>query len=568
MTNGQAAVEDVQWDDEADLVVLGSGGAGLSGAITAAVEGSSVIMLEKTSFIGGTTAMSGGGYWIPANHHMARAGVDDSREEALEYLRACAGATTDDDILVNLVDTALEMTRFMEEKAGMSIPRPWPKVGPTADYRGWLPGGKHGGRTLYPDKFAVSDLGEWGPSLRIGSPWVFDRLEYYAQSMHLNPPPTVGTAAPAPACAYERARAVPEGPVEFVGNGTALVGDLLKVALSFGVRPIIESPGEELVVADGRVVGVKARRNGQPFLVRANRGVLMATGGYAWNEELKKIWMKRPLINSCEIVENQGDGHLMGMAIGAQMSNLGDAWWFPQTYSAPIVDGKPSMVGSRDDRSLPHSIIVNGRGKRFVDEVVNYYDFGEAFGEKAGATPRNLPAWLIFDQQAVERYVLYSMKVAGLGGTEWLHQSDTVEGLAAQIGIDPDGLVAEIDRFNRFAATGVDLDFHRGENMWDLSWGDPSIGPNPCLASVAKAPFYAVELFPGALATCGGLRVNARAQVLSALPPGDAIPGLYAAGNCSSGLTAGAYPGAGATIGAGMTFGYIAGKRVASGEDL
>jgi 3-oxosteroid 1-dehydrogenase len=559
MTTGHEAVEDIHWDDEADLVVLGSGGAGLAGAITAAVEGSSVILLEKTEFIGGTTAMSGGGYWIPANHHMARAGVEDSREEALEYLRACAGSTTDDDILVNLVDVALEMTHFMEEKAGMATPRPWPKVGPTSDYRGWLPGAKHGGRTLYPDKFAVSDLGEWGPSLRIGSPWTFDRLEYYAQSMHLNPPPPA-TDAPA--------AAVTPGPVEYVGNGTSLVGDLLKVALSFGVRPIVECPAEELIVSDGRVVGVKARRGGHPFTVRATRGVLMATGGYAWNEELKKIWMKRPLINSCEIVENQGDGHLMGMAIGAQMSNLGDAWWFPQTYSAPIVDGKPHMVGSRDDRSLPHSLIVNGRGRRFVDEVVNYYDFGEAFGEKTGATARNVPAWLIFDQAAVERYFLFSMKVSGLGGTEWLHQSDTVEGLAAQIGIDPAELADEIGRFNGFCETGIDLDFHRGENMWDQSWGDPDVGPNTCLASVAQAPYYAVELFPGALATCGGLRVNAKAQVLSALPPGNPIPGLYAAGNCSSGLTAGAYPGAGATIGAGMTFGYIAAKRVASGEDL
>jgi 3-oxosteroid 1-dehydrogenase len=559
MATGQGSVEELPWDDEADLVVLGSGGAGLAGAITAAVEGSSVILLEKTEFIGGTTAMSGGGYWIPANHHMARAGVEDSREEALEYLRACAGPTTDDDILVNLVDTAQEMAHFLEEKAGMATPRPWPKVGPTSDYRGWLPGAKHGGRTLYPDKFAVSDLGEWGPSLRIGSPWVFDRLEYYAQSMHLNPPPPA-TDAPAPAVA--------PGPVEYVGNGTSLVGDLLKMALSFGVRPIIECPAEELVVSEGRVVGVTARRNGQPFTVRARRGVLMATGGYAWNEELKKIWMKRPLINSCEIVENQGDGHLMGMAIGAQMSNLGDAWWFPQTYSAPIVDGKPHMVGSRDDRSLPHSLIVNGRGRRFVDEVVNYYDFGEAFGEKTGATARNVPAWLIFDQAAVERYFLFSMKVTGLGGTPWLHQSDTLEGLAAQIGVDAAELTDEIGRFNGFCETGVDLDFHRGENMWDQSWGDPRVGPNTCLASVAKAPYYAVELFPGALATCGGLRVNAQAQVLSALPPGNPIPGLYAAGNCSSGLTAGAYPGAGATIGAGMTFGYIAAKRVAAGEDL
>ncbi|HVX21110.1 MAG TPA: FAD-dependent oxidoreductase [Acidimicrobiales bacterium] len=546
---------ETKWDDEADLVVLGSGAAGLSGALAGAVEGASVVLLEKTGYIGGTTALSGGGYWVAANHHMAKAGVEDSRAEALEYLHACCGVTTDDDILEALVDTGNEMLHFFEEKAGTALPRPWPKVGPTADYRGWLPGGKHGGRTLYPPRFEMADLGEWADRLRIGSPWVFDRLEYYAKSMHLLPPSDgMGGAAPA-------------GPVEAVGNGTALVGDLLKCCLAFGVRPITECPATELVVEDGRVVGVRASRDGQDFAVRARRGVLIATGGFAWNEELKRIWMKRPLVHSCEIVENQGDGHLMGMAIGAQVSNLGDAWWFPQTWMGPLDEnGEAQLSGSRDDRSLPHSMIVNARGRRFVDEVTNYYDFGEAFGDKTGATPRNVPAWLVFDRQAAERYMMFGMKVAALSGTRYLHQSDTVEGLAGQIGVDPLALAGEVNRFNGFCRRGVDEDFHRGEGMWDLSWGDPEVRPNPCLGTVEKAPFYAVELFPGALATCGGLQVNVRAQVLSVR--GDPIPGLYAAGNCSSGLPIGAYPGAGSTIGAGMTFGYIAGTRMARGEDL
>ena len=554
---------ETKWDDEADLVVLGSGAGGLSGALAAAVEGASVILLEKTGYIGGTTAMSGGGYWVAANHHMAKAGVDDSREEALEYLDACCGVTTDRDILEALVDTGNEMVSFFEEKAGTAMPRPWPKVGPTADYRGWLPGGKHGGRTLYPPKFEMADLGEWADRLRIGSPWVFDRLEYYAQSMHLLPPRDgMGAAAPA-------------GPVEAVGNGTALVGDLLKCCLAFGVRPFTECPANDLVLEDdgvgrgvsSRVVGVRATRDGKDFFVRARRGVLIATGGFAWNEALKRIWMKRPLVHSCEIVENQGDGHLMGMAIGAQVSNLGDAWWFPQTWMGPLDEnGEAQLSGSRDDRSLPHSMIVNARGRRFVDEVTNYYDFGEAFGTKTGATPRNVPAWLVFDQEAAERYMMFGMKLVGLRGSKYLLESDTVEGLAGQMGVDPTALAGEVDRFNGFCRQGVDEDFHRGEGVWDLSWGDSDVKPNPCLGTVERAPFFAVELFPGALATCGGLQVNVRAQVLSVR--GEPIPGLYAAGNCSSGLPIGAYPGAGSTIGAAMTFGYITGTRVARGEDL
>lgn len=544
-----------EWDDEADLVVIGSGAAGLSGALAAAVEGINVLLLEKTPLIGGTTALSGGGYWVPANHHMEEAGVEDSRDESLAYLNACCGATTDEDILVALVDTAQEMVRFFEEKAGTAVPRPWPKVGPTADYRAWLPGGKHGGRTLYPPRFTMADLGAWADRLRIGSPWVYDRLDYYAERMHLLSP-SAGLPGGSP----------PGGPVEYVGNGTALVGDLLKRCLEFGVRCIVDCPAEELLVEDGRVVGVSAARRDSSFRVRARRGVLVATGGYAWNEELKRIWLKRPLLHSCEIVENQGDGHLMGMAIGAQVSNLGDAWWFPQTWLGPLVDGKPMLAGSRDDRSLPHSMIVNGRGRRFVNEVTNYYDFGEALGTKAGATPRNLPAWLVFDQQAADRYLLYSSKVKDLGGTEYLKTGDTVEGLARDIQVDALGLASEVARFNGFCRAGTDDDFGRGGNTWDLSWGDPGMEPNPCLGTIEQPPFYAVELFPGALATCGGLRVNANAQVLSVR--GRPIPGLYAAGNCSSGIPIGSYPGAGSTIGAAMTFGYIAGSRAARGDDI
>jgi 3-oxosteroid 1-dehydrogenase len=209
-------------------------------------------------------------------------------------------------------------------------------------------------------------------------------------------------------------------------------------------------------------------------------------------------------------------------------------------------------------------MMVNPSGKRFMNEAVNYYDAGESFGNKVGAAPRNFPAWLVFDQQGVETYAILAFKIPPGDKPEWLHQAETVEGLAESIGVDPDALSATFERFNEFARTGVDEDFHRGENAWDVAWGDPNNQPNRCLGTLEKAPFYATPIYPGATSTRGGLRIDASGRVLSARD-GQPIPGLYASGNCSNGGAAGAYAGPGATIGPAMTFSYLVGRQVAEG---
>jgi 3-oxosteroid 1-dehydrogenase len=206
-------------------------------------------------------------------------------------------------------------------------------------------------------------------------------------------------------------------------------------------------------------------------------------------------------------------------------------------------------------------MMVNPAGKRFMNEAVNYYDAGESFGNKVGAAPRDYPAWLLFDQQGVERYAVLAYKMPPGDRPAWLHVAESVEDLAASIDIDPSVLRASIERFNGFARSGVDEDFHRGENPWDVAWGDPEHGPNRSLGTLEKPPFYAVPVFPGAIATRGGLRVDDRARVLSARD-GRPIPGLYASGNCSNATAAGAYAGPGATIGPAMTFGYLAARNV------
>jgi 3-oxosteroid 1-dehydrogenase len=280
--------------------------------------------------------------------------------------------------------------------------------------------------------------------------------------------------------------------------------------------------------------------------------VLLGTGGYGGSAELKRLWLNRPIEMTCEISENTGDGHLMGMALGAQVANLGDAWFMP-------------FGASRDDRVLPHSLIVNSLGRRFVNESTNYNDFAEAFGTKEGAPPRNNPAWFVFDSQGARKYSALAVKLHGPDGARpaTTLQGGTLDDLAAQIDVDAAGLRETVERFNGFARDGVDRDFRRGDNPFDVAWGDPQQTPNPALGAVEEAPFYAVRVIPGALATKGGLRVDDAGRVLSAAPPFAPIPGLYAAGNCSNAGVAGAYPAAGATIGAAMTFGYLAALDVA-----
>jgi 3-oxosteroid 1-dehydrogenase len=530
--------------------VIGTGAAGLTGAVVGAIEGLQVTVLEKTDLVGGTTSVSGGGFWIPVNDHLKERGIQDSPEEALAYLRACGGEAAEEEILEALVDTGRVMIRYLEDRGGMSF-RAWPAVGGTIDYRPWHPGWKPGARTLDAGKFTLADLGEWAPKIRTGaqSSWLMDKLDYYSQRMHL--------LAPNPD-APRRVRVAGEGVGEYLSSGSALIGQLLKGCLQRGVKILTETPARDLVVSDGRVVGVRAERGGRPLGIRARRGVLVATGGFSGNKELMRMWLTRPMLHTCEIESCSGDGQLMGMAAGARVGNF-DAWWMPQTYSAASTSEATNIGGTREDRSLPHTMIFNRAGRRFVNEAQNYYDVCEAFGTKQDG-PKNLPAWLLFDEQGRSRYGMLHSKVPS-EPVDWYTSAVSIGELASKLGIEPRELEATVEQFNRYAREGRDPDFHRGESPWDIAWGDPENKPNPSLGTIEKPPFHAIPIFPGALATRGGLQVDAKAQVRSALT-GEPIPGLYAAGNCSTGHVATAYVGAGATIGPAMTFGYIAARGV------
>jgi succinate dehydrogenase/fumarate reductase flavoprotein subunit len=544
-----------QWDVDVDVLVIGTGGAGLTAALAAHEGGAKVALLEKSSTVGGATAVSGGVIWVPNNHHMSEVGISDSRNEAFVYTKRLADARSDDTLIATFLDTAPHMVKFVEERTSLQFKA----LARYPDYHPEFEGGKPGGRSLDPGLFDSNELGDWKKKLRKSPVFgmtamsVTEATEWGVFSKPLNLPfKLLG----------ER---FSKG---YVCYGGALVGKLLKALLERKIAPMLETSARELIVEEGRVVGLKATQAGKEILCRARKGVVLASGGFEWNKELAAQFLGGQLTHPNSPPCNEGDGLKMAMSVGADLGNMSEAWWCPSvTIPGEEYDGKPLNRGDFATRSLPHSVIVNRRGERFVNEAQNYNDLMKpffAFDPVAYERP-NLPAWIILDHDYLTRYALLTT-MPGSKAPEWLPRADTLDELARLVGINPKGLATTIERFNRFAVEGRDPDFHRGESVYDHFYGDPDNKPNPNLGTIAKGPFYAMQVHPGAIGTKGGARVNVDAQVIGA--SGEPIAGLYAAGNVMAGVTGPGYPGAGSTIGTGMTFGFIAGQHAARQKAL
>jgi 3-oxosteroid 1-dehydrogenase len=544
MTTRLLTVEPASWDETVDALVAGSGGAGLTAALFAADHGARTVVVEKSPLVGGTTGVSGGTVWIANNRHVSEVDVVDSAADAEAYMRAVSADTIDEEVLSTLVGDG---PRLIDRLAGLGIGfEPFPSVGPTLDYRFRLPGAKHGGRSLTPLPFDLGRLGPWADRVRQGTTagWVTDKKSYYRNRAYLVRP--------------QDRPPVADLPTGLVGAGSALIGHLLAACLGRNVDVRVDTAVDALVMVEGRVLGVRLT-DGR--LVRVRAGTVLATGGYEWNEELKRRLLGRPLTHPVSAPVADGDGLLLGLAAGADVRGLGDAWWTPAIdlggAESPRGGGTRNMM-CRVERGLPHAIIVNRAGRRFVNEATNYYDLPEAFGSFAAGVP-NLPAWLVLDQQFRDRYPLVGTASDGVAEPDpaWLTQAGSLEELAAACGIDVDGLTGTVKAFNGYAAAGEDPEFGRGASAWDREWGDPTHGPNPSLGPIERGPFYAVRLHAGALGTKGGLRVDGRGAVVSAAT-GRAVPGLYAVGNVAAGSVPWGYVGPGATLGPGMTFGMVA----------
>ena len=540
-----------RWDLEVDVAVLGSGASATTAAILAADNGAEVALLERADVVGGTTAISGGVLWLPNNHHMAEAGIEDSREDALAYLNSLSLGMMDGELVETLIDTGPEMLRYMEENTPVSLHvfEGYP------DYHPENPGGKpEGGRSLDNDLFPFEELGPWADRINHQPDAVFfpaTMLEIDTKRIDDVPPDVM---------AERRAR-------DMRSTGQALAGSLIKGCLDREIPVHTATRARELILDESdAVVGVRAERDGAAWFVKARKAVVIATGGFEWNEELVKAFLRGPMTAPTSTPENEGDGLLMAMGAGAALGNMSEAWWIPGIHvPGDEMRGRTFARLILAERTWPRSIIVNRKGRRFMNEAANYNAVGHAFHtfDPNSFEFINLPAWLIVDSRYQPPIARHQV---GPDAPDWIRRADTLAELAAQIDVDPAGLEETVARFNEGVARGEDPEFERGVSAYDSYNGDRwEKAPFTTLGPIDTPPYYAAQIESGALGTKGGPKTNTKAQVLRAT--GGVITGLYAVGNAMAGATAMVYGGAGGTLGPGMTFGYIAGKSAAEEPD-
>jgi succinate dehydrogenase/fumarate reductase flavoprotein subunit len=528
-----------------DVVVLGTGAAGLVAALAASDSGASVGLYEKGDVVGGTTALSGGIVWIPNNPLAATAGIADSRAEALAYLDSLSLGMTDPDLVAALVDTGPELLGWLTATTPLRLQV---AVG-FPDYHPDHPGGKPaGGRSLDPDLFAFERLGAWAQ--RVARPPNLPRLNL------LESPLGGGSGTIDPAVLQERVDH------DVRGRGQALVGALLEACLGRSIEPVTGARATELVIEGGQVRGVRFESGD---VATAERGVVVAVGGFEWDRQLVEAFLRGPMTSPTTIPTNTGDGLRMMMRAGAALGVMSEAWWVP-TIEVPGEElyGHQRARLILRERTLPGSIMVNRRGRRFADEAANYNALGGALHQfdPSRFQYANLPCWLVFDQAYLRRY---GFVTAGPGddAPPWVTSAATLLELGTQLGIDAAGLDATVTRWNELVLAGHDDDFGRGDNAYDRWNGDQRSldSATATIGTLTEPPFHAVEIRSGTLGTKGGARTDVDGQVLDL--EGGPIDGLYAAGNSMAAVTAMIYGGGGGTLGPAMVFGYRAGRHAA-----
>ncbi|WP_168791382.1 FAD-dependent oxidoreductase [Paraburkholderia aromaticivorans] len=557
-----------------DVVVVGSGAGGMLAACRAADRGLSAVVIEKSEVYGGTSAVSGGGIWIPCNHHIAELGATDTREAARTYLDACTKGVTASDRLDAYLDVAPEMLRYVEA----NTPVRYESLPKYADYFQHLPGSMPGYRALDPLPVDGASLGAEFARLRLPSPGTLigGRVAVTSKEAHVllsKAPGYIGLAL------KQFGRYWFDWRARFHSRrdrrltlGNALAGGLRRALLDRNVPLWLNSPMRELLETDGRVTGVVVEYGGQRVRVLAKRGVILAAGGFERNQAMRERFLPRPTQAqwSATPPHNTGDAIAAGMQLGARVALMEHVWGAPTVH----VDHEEKQRALFVERNLPGCVVVNGLGKRFVNEAAPYSEFVPAMYRDHAQTGASVPAWMVFDAKFRHKYPCGPIMPGAMMPDSripapfrpLLYKAESLDALAAQIGVDKQGLRDTVAKMNRYAASGVDEEFGKGGNAFDTYYGDPSVKPNPCLAPLDTGPFYAVRIDAGDIGTKGGLLTDASARVLR--EDGSPIAGLYAIGNTGASMMGASYPGAGSTLGPAMTFGYIAANHLADVESV
>lgn len=542
----------MQWHDEYDVIVIGSGAGGLVAGITAAFHGLKVVVVEKASVIGGSSALSGGGLWIPNNHVSKAAGLEDSEEEALTYMEAVIedqGPASTRERKLAYVQNGHKMVKFLEE-LGMK----WKAAPLYPDYYPEKPGGKIG-RSIEGEIFDARLLGEDEKLIRKGP--IDPPIPLYSGKVASLPKAftnskdfftVVGLFANGFKHKIARRHAVS------IGRG--LVAQLYKIARDLKVPFQLNSPLKDLIIEENRLTGIIIEQEDGEKYYKSD-AVILAGGGFEHNKELRKKYHHIGTEWTAASPDNTGDMLTIAEKHKLDTALLDDAWWGPTAISP---DGSRNFLVY--ERSMPHSIIVDRLGKRYFNESESYTDAGQAILKREQDTGKAIPSWLIMESRHRNKYIFGDMlprrTPKDVFESGYFIKADTIEELAEQCGIDIEGLKMTIKRFNGFVDKGKDEDFGRGDSAYDNYYGDPSY-KNPNLGKIEKPPFYAVKIYPGDLGTKGGIVADEYGRALRNNEP---IIGLYATGNCSASVMGRVYPGPGSTLGPTTVFGYIAANHI------
>lgn len=558
------------WEQEVDVLVVGGGAGGMAAALSAHIGGCKVLLVEKTDRIGGSTAISGGAVWAPLNGQSEPAGHPDSFEKVWAYMRNTVGDAAPAEMQKAFLDACGPAIDALAQHTAVQLAaRTY-----SPDYYPDREGAALGGRSLDPVMFDGRQLGKHFRELRdplpefvvLGGMMVtltdaknllsaFRSFSAWKESMKL-----------VLRYAGDRLRGYHRGTRLVLGN--ALAARLFRSLLDCGIDYWLGAPLKALHVQDGRVMGACIERKGRATWVRAQRAVVVATGGFPWNPAMREQLYPHPTGPwSMSPAGNAGEGIALAQTAGAAMGTdyFGPAFWAPVSI-LQRADGTqvryPHLVW---DRAKPGLMAVNSAGRRFVNESTSYHEFVLGMYRSHETVP-TIPAYLVCDSDFMERWGLGLALPGGrprehLLRDGYLYRANTLEALAAALQIDAVGLNASAEEFNRAGETGVDPAFGKGSTAYNQYLGDPDHRPNACLGPLRKAPFYAVKVYAGDIGTACGIRCNAHAQALAA--DGQPIAGLYVAGNDMQSVMGGQYPAPGITLGPALTFGWVAGLHIA-----